>query len=212
MASGPSWEIFDVLADRYVGWYDEHRALALSELDAFREAIRGLEPPCADIGAGHGFFTPGSCVAVEPSVALAARAARVGLQVVVGRAEALPLRDGSMNYVSYVVTLCFLEDPVASLREAFRVVRQGGYLVACIIRRDSAWGQHYARLASAGHPFYSRARFYSLGEVRSMAEEAGFQMVDAVGTLRGSPGQERYERPARFSGLESFVCAKFKRA
>ena len=66
VTSGPSWEIFDVLADRYVSWYDEHRALALSELEAFKEATRGLGPPCADIGAGHGFFTPGDCIAVEP--------------------------------------------------------------------------------------------------------------------------------------------------
>ena len=210
MASGPSWEIFDALADRYVRWYGEHRALALSELEAFREAARGLEPPCADVGAGHGFFTPAGCVAVEPSVALASRAARAGLQVVAGRAEALPLRDGSMNYVSYVVTLCFLEDPAASMREAFRVLRRGGYMVACIIRRDSPWGRHYMRLA-AGHAFYSRARLYTLDEVRALAEEAGFALVDVVGTLRGGPEEEGYERPAKFSGSESFVCAKFKR-
>lgn len=61
----------------------------------------------------------------------AAEAAGVAdkLQLILGRAEALPLEDGSADAVIMTHVLCSVSDQAAALREAKRVLRPGGCLL-----------------------------------------------------------------------------------
>jgi SAM-dependent methyltransferase len=82
-----------------------------------------------------------------------------------------------------MVTLCFLEDPLLSLKECRRVLRDDGCLIVGFVPRDSRWGRAYLRKGEAGHPFYSVARFYTVREVIRLGEQAGFRMDRANSTL-----------------------------
>lgn len=76
-------------------------------------------------------------VAIEPSAELramaAGAAAKLGLDVVLhdAAAEALPFADGSFDAVVCTYTLCTVSDPAQALREARRVLRDGGRLLFC---------------------------------------------------------------------------------
>ncbi len=207
-----SWEVFERLWKEYVEWYSRNRVTASNEAKTIAEALRGLEPPCADVGAGHGVFTPKECIALEPSQAMGSVARASGLQVLMGRAERLPFRSEGLRYLLTAFTLCFMEDPKAFMKEAARVLRHEGFLVTCIITRDSPWGRLYEKLGKEGHPFYSSARFYSLGEVLNMVAPFGFELEGTVASIRYRPDERPSEEtPSPYTGREAFVCAKFKR-
>jgi len=155
--------LFDLYAEKYDEWYERHRPLYLSELEAVKlfECRGGLE-----IGVGSGRFASelGLSCGVDPSYRML-RLVKGDIDLVVGVGEALPFRSDSYPCSLVVVTLCFADDPQQLLREASRVSPR---VVACIVPRDSPWGRRYIELGGKGHAIYSHAKFYTVGEVVDM--------------------------------------------
>ena len=96
-----------------------------------------------DIGAGTGTATRrlsaagAQVVAVDVAVEMLAVArARCACTVVAGDACALPLRDGAAGAAVLGFVLNHLSRPAAALREAARVVRPGGWVLASTGSRD----------------------------------------------------------------------------
>ncbi|MCE4624655.1 MAG: class I SAM-dependent methyltransferase [Desulfurococcales archaeon] len=204
-----SHRVFDRLYERYDEWYRRHPIDAWNELLAVREALHGSPGPCLEVGVGTGWFASkaGCEYGVDPSMGMLRIARARGVEVVLGRGESLPFRDDSFGTVLMVVTLCFVQDPARVLEESARVVRRGGRVVPCIVPRESPWGRHYEKLASRGHPFYSLARFLTVGELVSLLEDAGLRVERMVATLSYGPEEEpRAEEPRSYSGWEGFVC------
>lgn len=184
----------------YDRWFDKHRELYLSELAALELASRGVPRPWLEVGVGNGRFAEplGVDVGVDPAEPMLRTAASRGLEVVGAVGEGLPFRDGSFGGVFLIVTLCFLENPLLALSEAFRVLKSGGRLVLGFIPLDSPWGQLYSELAKRGHRFYSYARLYRVEEVEELVRATGFKPELYVSTLRRSrPGAaEVLEEPS----------------
>jgi len=199
-------EVFRSRALDYDAWYERHPSLYRSELlAASRFDCRGG----VEVGVGTGRFAAplGLRAGVDP-VREMLRLAPRGLDLVEAVGEKLPLREGAFPCALLVVTLCFVQDPAAVLREAMRVAQR---VVACIVPRDSAWGMRYRELAAGGHPFYSRARFYT---VREVLEVAGAAPTRVVATLSYGPEEgEAEEEPREVSAEEAegmgFVCLEF---
>ncbi|ACB40775.1 methyltransferase domain-containing protein [Pyrobaculum neutrophilum] len=201
-------EVFRSRAVDYDRWYAAHPALYRSELDAVsRFDCRGG----VEVGVGTGRFAAplGVRVGVDP-VREMLKLAPGALELVEAVGEALPLRDKSLPCALLVVTLCFVDNPRAVLREAARVAER---VVACIVPRESPWGRLYVEMGAAGHPFYSRARFYTLGEVVEMA--GGLRPARVVATLLRPPGGPETEEEAREVSLAEaeragFACVEFR--
>ncbi len=102
--------------------------------------LAGLRGRVVEVGAGNGLnfaHYPAEVtevVAVEPEPYLRDRAAEraaacpVGVTVVDGEADALPLADGSADAVVTSLVLCSVPSQASALAEARRVLRPGGEL------------------------------------------------------------------------------------
>lgn len=177
---------FDVHAACYDGWFDRHSAAYQSELLTLRAFLPapgfGLE-----IGVGGARFAAplGIAVGLDPSMAMLRHARQRGVEVVAGRAEALPFRAERFDTVLIVTTLCFVDSPVRMLREASRVLKPRGRLVIGFIDRDSPIGRDYlARQAES--VFYRDARFHSALDVEQLLRETDFRILGWRQTLDGS--------------------------
>jgi len=199
-------EVFKARALDYDAWYLKHPSLYESELlAAARLDCRGG----VEVGVGTGRFAAplGLRAGVDP-VREMLRLAPRELDLVEGVGEMLPLRSRAFPCALLVVTLCFVQDPAAVLREAMRVAER---VVTCIVPRDSPWGRRYREAAARGHPFYAKARFYT---VREVVEMAGVAPSRVVATLSYGPeAAEAVEEPREASVDETeemgFVCLEF---
>ena len=174
---------FDQYSDAYDEWFEKNRELYEVEL----EAIRRLIPPGGkglEVGVGSGKFAAplGIKMGVEPSEKMAIKAKKQGVHVYLGVAEALPLSDGRFDFVLMVTTLCFLDDVLESLREAFRVLKPGGYIIVGFVDKESELGRRYSDKRDRSK-FYKEAGFFSTPEVLAYLKEAGFGIVKIKQTL-----------------------------
>lgn len=205
---------FDEQATEYDGWFDDNRAVYLSEL----EAVRALLPPHAkplEVGVGTGRFAQplGIALGVEPSLAMRRIAEGRGIRTVEGVAEDLPFGDGAFDLVLMVTTLCFVDDADQSLREAHRVLSPGGHVVVGFLDRATELGRKYEQ-RRAKSEFYRLARFFSAEEVLAALAHAGFCDLRAVQTVFGGAagseeGAEPVVRPGHGAGL--FVVVRGRR-
>ncbi|MGQ9496117.1 MAG: class I SAM-dependent methyltransferase [Thermoanaerobaculaceae bacterium] len=208
--------LFDELYDRYDKWFESNTITAENEARLVKVMAEGAPRPIVEVGVGTGYFASkiGAEAGLDPSPRMMSIARMRGVELLVeGVGERMPFRDSSFGTVLIVVTLCFVDDPVQTLRESHRVLRSGGNIIACVIPRDSSWGKYYVELGAGGHPFYSKARFYKLEELLDMLEHVGFKIVDIMGTLGYTPEEEpRVEEPSRDTRDKSFVCVKAVKA
>jgi len=170
-------DVFEKYADDYDQWFDEHPEEYLAELARIRQVLPAPDSRAIEVGVGSGRFAVplGVWIGVEPSRALCRMAHQRGIEVIRGRAEALPIRDESCSSVLFVTVICFLDDPIAALRELYRILLPEGLLIVAFIEREGKIHQRYIR-EGGKRRFLSHARFYSQEEVRSLLEDTGFAM------------------------------------
>jgi SAM-dependent methyltransferase len=204
---------FEQYADLYERWFERNHVAYESEL----RAVASLLPADGvgiEIGVGTGRFAAplGVRLGVEPSEPMAEIARQRGIEVVQGVAESLPFADARFDFALMVVTLCFVDDAPLSLREAYRVLKDGGSLIVGFIDRESRWGRRY-QSRKADSLFYRDARFYSVEEVFRLMESAGFRDFSSVQTLFQDGAENRTAEPVRAGqGQGSFVVLRGTKA
>ena len=170
-----SAEAFDEASATYDEWYEQHPGALISELKALEALVprRGLG---LDLGVGTGLIAErlGVQVGLDPSTGMLRRAAQRGIMAVRGGGEALPFRKACFDYAVSTAALCFMDEPAKALEEAWRVVKPGGRLVACIISRDSHWGRLYEAKRRKGG-VYTYMKLLSPSELESLMRRAGFK-------------------------------------
>jgi tRNA-Thr(GGU) m(6)t(6)A37 methyltransferase TsaA len=204
--------IFDTLTDQYDAWYDsaEGRPLYESELKCLRPLVEDSPGPILEIGVGTGRFAMHfpDVTGIDPSLNALKMAEKRGVKTVHGYGEDLPFEDETFGCILIIVTLCFVEDPLAVLREAKRVVRKDGRIILGLVPRDSPWGAFYQEKKRAGHPFYRNARFYALKDIENMLQAAGLKISRIRSTLLQRPGESRrIEEPVEGTiSAAGFLC------
>ena len=123
---------------RYDGFADWYESTLLGDPTVPDTALRLLGAGSGrllDIGCGTGFHTVGfveagwSDVGIDPSEDQLRRARERGLDVVFGRGEELPFRDGEFDAAVSIWTHTDVEDFAAVCREAARVLKPGAPFV-----------------------------------------------------------------------------------
>jgi SAM-dependent methyltransferase len=143
----------------------------------------------ADVGAGTGIAARqlrdrgARVVAIEPSQGMLAELASSspGVRVVRGDGNALPLRDGSVDFVTYAQAWHWT-DPDRAVPEFRRVLRPGGTFAAWwnLTDRRERWAAAQEQRLVAACPTYHQARArYPNARTRGQAPPYGLSMRTA---------------------------------
>jgi len=181
----PRTEPFDKHLKDYEKWFEEHKYIYESELEAVRHFIplgkRGIE-----IGIGTGRFAIpfGIKEGIEPSGVMRYFAMFNGLDVYNGTAEELPLEDESFDFALMVTTICFVDDVNKAFREVKRILKPEGSFIIGLVDKGSSLGKTYEKLKDK-NKFYRYATFYSTDEVKKLLEENRFDNIEIIQTVFG---------------------------
>lgn len=203
---------FDLHINEYEKWFNENRYVFLSEL----EAIRTLLPQKGngvEIGIGSGVFASelGITSGCDPSATMRIKAAERGINAKHGIAEELPYNSNSFDFALMVTTICFVDNPVKSFNEAYRVLNQNGELIVAFVDKESIVGKQYLKHKNKS-VFYKDARFFSTNEIKSLLEEAKFKITQTVQTIFAPLSDiNEIQHPEKGHNKGSFVVLKTRK-
>jgi SAM-dependent methyltransferase len=174
-----TYNVFEVYAEDYDRWFDDHRDEFRAELARIREVFPQPDSRSLEVGAGSGRFAAGLGipVGIEPSLALCRIARNRGIEVIRGVAEFLPMKSDSCSSLLLVTVICFLHNPEQAFREFHRILVPAGVLAVAFIERGGPIHEKYLLDGEKGR-FLSHARFFSPGEVVETLENTGFRVVN----------------------------------
>ena len=180
----PKIEPFEKYSNVYDKWFDNHIDFYVAELEAIRQLIFPPGAEGMEVGVGSGKFAAplGIKIGVEPSEKMASKARLKGIDVHSGTAEELPFSDSRFDFVLMVTTICFVDDVIKSLREVFRVLKPGGFIIVGFVDRESELGKQYSERRESSR-FYKDATFFSPLEVLKYLKASGFVTTNILQTL-----------------------------
>jgi SAM-dependent methyltransferase len=187
----PKVSAFDSMASEYNSWFeDEGKTIFATEVQALQQILPLLGRPWLEIGVGSGHFAQalGISIGLDPSNELLKIAKSRGVNALLGRGEATPFRDSIFGTAFLIVTLCFVDSPLAVLKEVDRILKDSGKIVLGLVLRESPWGKFYQHKKKLGHHFYKHATFYSFAELEALLAQVGFSTETVISTLFQIPG------------------------
>ena len=189
--------VFEDNVQRYDTWFERNRFAYESEVEALRALISG-KGAGIEVGVGTGRFAArlGIRTGLEPSMGMGKLAVQRGIDVCLGVGENLPFPDACFDRVLFVTVICFLDDVLLSFQEAHRVLKPGGQITIGFIDRKSALGNAYDK-HKQDNAFYRHATFYSVDQVVSMLEQAGFHHFGFVQTIFQNPSEMKAPDPVK---------------
>jgi ubiquinone/menaquinone biosynthesis C-methylase UbiE len=203
------FEPFDRFAQKYDEWFDKNRFTYESELRAIKELLpesrNGIE-----VGVGSGRFAAPLKIklGVDPSREMGKIAQKRDIKVIESVAESLPFPDSQFDLVLIVTTICFLDDVEKALKEAYRVLKNNGYIIIGFIDAESPMGKYYEQ-HKAESKFYQKATFLSVKEVIYHLEKVHFKDLQFRQTLFHHLNQLKHAEPVKNGyGEGSFIVVR----
>ena len=204
-------ESFEKYSKEYNKWFIKNQNIYLAELNVIKRlvpsGIFGVE-----IGVGSGRFALPLRIklGVEPSSKMAEISRKKGIQVYEAVAEQLPFNNKTFDFALMVTTICFVDDLVKSFQEAYRILKNDGFIVVGFVDKDSKLGKQY-QLKKEASRFYRNATFYSVNEVMNLLTKAHFEDFLIKQTVFSSRSDELNHVKNGY-GKGSFVAIKAKKS
>ena len=181
-------QTFDNFAPQYDKWFQT--GLGRYVLETEMELTLKLAEPkqgdkVLDIGVGTGIFASAlmkfgaEITGIDVSEKMLEIAKSKGVSnVVIGNAESLDFPDESFDLVISITALEFIKNPDKAIAEMIRVCKKGGRVVVGTLGSDSCWAsKRMEAKKKAPDSVFRDARFYSLDELRRMAEKFGYKTI-----------------------------------
>ena len=131
-------------------WYKGRRELLLDLLDQFKRELNCNYLSILDVGCGTGINLKyldqyGKASGLDFSKdALYFSRSRGNAALVCGSGDCLPFKNNSFDIVCAMDVLEHIEDDEGAVRELFRILRIGGYLILTVPAFQLLWSQHDA--------------------------------------------------------------------
>jgi len=208
----PRIEPFEKYSEKYENWFERNKFAYKSEIQAVKELLpktkKGIE-----IGVGSGRFAVplGIKTGVDPSPRMREIAQQKGVKVIDAVAEDLPFKNSQFEFALMVTTICFVDNLNLAFREAYRILKPGGYLIIGFIDKDSSLGKLYQQQKKK-NIFYKIATFYSVKEVVYNLNKVGFKEFNFKQTIFHSLNEIKNVEPVKESyGEGSFVVIRARK-
>ena len=168
-------EPFEKYSKEYDEWFIKNQNIYLAELNAIKGSVPS-DKFGVEIGVGSGRFALplGITVGVDPSRKMAEISRKRGIQVYEAVAEQLPFNDKTFDFVLMITTICFVDDLVKSFKEAYRVLKNEGFIIVGFVDKESELGKQY-QLKRKKSKFYKDATFYSVKTVLDFLRKTYFE-------------------------------------
>lgn len=182
--------VFHQRAEEYDSWFDDSLLFDI-EAAAIETLIDPGQSPALEIGVGPGRFASkfGSKLGIDPARGPLHIAQSRNIAVSQAIGEALPFRDNSIARVSLFFTLCFLQNPMETICESHRVLKESGSFILGFVPATGPWGKNLQKKKENGHPFYEYAIFYTIQEIEALLTENDFSITASVSSLYQLPGE-----------------------
>ena len=176
-------EPFEKYSEKYEDWFEKNKFVYGSEIQAIKELFPKVKKSI-EIGVGSGKFAVplGIKTGVDPSPRMRNIAQQRGIEVIDAIAEELPFKDSQFELVLMVTTICFVDNLNLTFREAYRILKLGGYLIIGFVDKDSSLGKLYQQHKEESL-FYKIATFYSTKEVVYNLSRVGFKEFNFKQTI-----------------------------
>ena len=181
---------FDSMASKYDSWFEDKGKLIFTiEAQALKQDLSLLPKPWIEIGVGSGRFAQALGIdnGLDPSIELLKITKSQSINAFRGIGESTPFRDSIFGTAFLIVTLCFVDSPLAVLKEINRILKDSGKIVLGLVLRESPWGKFYELKKEGGHHFYKHAAFYSYTEIETFLTQTGFATEKVISTLFQKP-------------------------
>lgn len=195
----------------YEAWYKKYPFVFRSEIAGIKELLpRGENIHGIEVGLGTGRFAKalGIKEGIEPAENMREVAKKKGIFVVNAVAEDLPYKSLQFDFVLMNFCISYFEDVPEAFKEAHRVLKRGGCIIAGFIDKNSKIGKYYQERKPESI-FYKKANFYTVSKVEKELKNAGFKKLEFLQTLFHDLDKiESIERPLPGHGKGSYVLIK----
>jgi ubiquinone/menaquinone biosynthesis C-methylase UbiE len=180
-------EPFEKFPDDYENWFERNHSLYLSELELIKLLWEeGPKGKSLEVGVGSGRFALplGVDYGIDPSFQMLKISHRKGLKVCRAIAEELPFKNNTFKKVLMITTICFVNNPIMSIKEVERVLSHpDGIFIIGYIDKNSFLGKKYLQRKNKSK-FYRLATFYSTEEIIELVlKNTSLKLCKALQTI-----------------------------
>lgn len=131
-----------------------------------------------------------------------------GINAIYGKAEELPYSSSSFDYALMVTTICFVDNPLQSIREVHRILKEKGSFIIAFVDKESPLGKQYLKHKDES-VFYKEATFYSTHDIYNLLWGYDFKILETIQTLFGELNDvQQMQHAINSHGKGSFVVIK----
>ena len=175
--------VFDNLVNEYEEWFERHSKIYKEEIKTIKALLpkgRGLE-----VGVGTGRFAAplGITIGIEPSKKMGEIASKRGIEVIKMSVEEMDFKE-EFDFILMVTTICFVNDPLKAIKNSYKALKKGGYLLVAFVDLNSSLGKFYEKNKEKSK-FYKYAKFFTKDDIVNLMKKAGFSDFECVENLYG---------------------------
>ena len=175
--------LFDNLVKDYEEWFEKHPKIYEEEIKTIKALLpkgKGLE-----VGVGTGRFAAplGIKFGIEPSKKMAEVVRIRGIEVIETTAEEMDFEE-EFDFILMVTTICFVEDPLKTIQNCYKALKNGGYLLVAFVDLNSPLGKFYEKNKEKSK-FYKFAKFFTKDDIINLMKKAGFSDFECKENLYG---------------------------